>query len=88
MLHKAIENKKEYRKPWRGSKRFDSSCRNHGSCGYCQNNRTYFDKKARARVEGQENEWFGYWNIPDPYDASADHLEKLYEERGLDIWDM
>ena len=88
MLDKAIDNKKEYRKPYRGSKRFDHSCRNHGSCSYCEGNRTIFDKKARMRVEGQENEWFGYWNIPDPYDASMSHFEKLYEEKGLDPWDL
>lgn len=36
-----------YKKPYTKSKRFDSSCRNHGSCGYCYCTRTYFDKKKR-----------------------------------------
>ena len=31
----------------RGSKRWDSSCANHGSCPWCQGNRTFFDTKAR-----------------------------------------
>lgn len=88
MLGKAIDNKKEYRQPYRGSKQFDRSCRNHGSCSYCKEGRTHFDKKARLRVEGQENEWFGYWNYTDPYDASSDHYEKLYADKGLDIWDL
>ena len=35
------------RKAYTKSKRFDSSCRNHGGCGYCQANRTWFDKKHR-----------------------------------------
>ena len=35
--------KAEYTK----SKRFDRSCRNHGNCGYCEGNRTHFDKKPR-----------------------------------------
>lgn len=40
-LDKAIEHKKEYRKPFTNSKAFDYSCRNHGSCPYCQNNRKH-----------------------------------------------
>lgn len=88
MLGKAIDNKKEYRKPYRGSKRFDRSCRNHGSCPYCQEGRTHFDKKARSRTEGQIDEWFGYWNYVDPYDASASHEEELLEARGMSFWDM
>lgn len=31
----------------RGSKRWSSSCRNHGSCSWCERNRTFFDTKAR-----------------------------------------
>ena len=38
-LDKAIQYKKEKRKPYRGSKAIDCTCRNHGSCGYCKNNR-------------------------------------------------
>jgi len=30
-----------YKKAYTGSKRFDSSCRNHGSCPYCKANRTF-----------------------------------------------
>jgi hypothetical protein len=29
------------RKPYTGSKAFDSTCRNHGSCSYCYNNRMH-----------------------------------------------
>jgi hypothetical protein len=39
------------RKPYTKSKRFDRTCRNHGSCGYCRNNRTYFDRKWRAAAD-------------------------------------
>lgn len=39
-LNKAIENKKEYRKPYRGSKAIDCTCRNHGACVWCRENRT------------------------------------------------
>ena len=27
--------------PYTGSKRFDKTCRNHGSCSYCRDNRTF-----------------------------------------------
>lgn len=40
MLDKAIKHGKEHRKPYKGAKSFDRSCRNHGSCTYCLNNRT------------------------------------------------
>lgn len=42
-LDKAIEHKKEKRKPYRKSKAIDSTCKNHGSCPWCTRNRT-FDK--------------------------------------------
>ena len=45
-LDKAIEHGKERRKPWRGSKNFDKTCRNHGGCDWCKANRLYSTKKA------------------------------------------
>jgi hypothetical protein len=49
-LEKAIKHKKEHRKPYYGkdSRNFDWSCRNHGSCLYCCDNRKFFDKKRRV----------------------------------------
>lgn len=46
----ARTNRKSYTK----SKSFDRSCRNHGSCGYCQDNRTWFDTKQRASTSVKE----------------------------------
>ena len=40
-LDKAIKYGKEHRKPYRGSKAFDPYCRNHGPCGYCEQNRKH-----------------------------------------------
>ncbi len=40
-LEKAILSQKEYRRPYRGSKAFDSSCRNHGGCSWCLGNRIH-----------------------------------------------
>lgn len=44
-LHKSIASGKEKRKPHRGSKSFDYSCKNHGSCPVCESNRNYKNKK-------------------------------------------
>jgi wyosine [tRNA(Phe)-imidazoG37] synthetase (radical SAM superfamily) len=51
MLDKAIRYGKEKRKPYRKSKSFDRTCRNHGSCSYCERNRTYQSRKEEERVE-------------------------------------
>lgn len=40
-LTKAILYGKEHRKPYRNSKRFDKTCRNHSSCPYCRDNRLH-----------------------------------------------
>lgn len=35
-LEKAITSGKEKRKPYRGAKAVDHTCRNHGTCPWCQ----------------------------------------------------
>lgn len=50
-LDKSIERGKERRKPYRGSKRFDRTCRNHGSCEWCKQNRLYSSKKRKDAAE-------------------------------------
>lgn len=87
-LEKAIEHKKEKRKPYRGSKRIDHTCRNHGSCSFCEGNRLIADTKARMRLEGQEDEFFGYWNLPDPSDVDTDRVDERLEVIGIDPWDF
>ena len=87
-LEKAIKHGKEHRKPYRGSKAFDCSCRNHGSCSYCESNRTLFDKKARLRVAGQEDEWAGFWLQQDPSCVNEDVANEALEKIGIDPWDF
>ena len=87
-LEKAIQNKKEKRKPYRGSKAFDCSCRNHGSCSWCESNRLIADTKARMRLEGQEDEFFGYWNQPDPICVNMDIVDESLKKIGIDPWDF
>lgn len=40
-LDKSIAQGKECRKPYRGSKAIDPSCRNHGGCPWCEENRKF-----------------------------------------------
>jgi hypothetical protein len=40
-----------YKKNYTKSKKFDRSCRNHGSCSWCIENRTHFDKTVREKAE-------------------------------------
>lgn len=52
-LRKAIKYGKEHRKPYKGSKDFDKSCRNHGGCDYCKDNRLYSANKALEAAKEQ-----------------------------------
>ena len=48
-LEKAIKFGKEKRKPYRGGKAVSNSCRNHGNCEYCKQNRLYSFKKSKDK---------------------------------------
>jgi len=59
-LEKAIKYGKEHRKPYRGSKRFDKSCRNHGGglahqCPYCLGNKEHSTKVRIQKGTGGED---------------------------------
>jgi hypothetical protein len=77
-LEKAIYHGKEKRKPYYDSRRFDWSCKNHGSCAYCRCNRTIQSKrqKTNKNLDEQVNEYFGYWYMPDPSDV-IDEMNEL-----------
>lgn len=49
-LDKAILSGKEKRKPYRGSKAIDPTCRNHKGCPWCEKNRKrkYHRREAAA----------------------------------------
>lgn len=59
MLDKAIYHGKEKRKPYRGAKAFDTSCRNHGSCPYCEDARTHNGKVRKFDAEDAIKEYLG-----------------------------
>jgi hypothetical protein len=48
---KYSQRKKDWRKPYTKSKRFDKSCRCHGGCPYCEGNRTHKHKKQEKSAE-------------------------------------
>lgn len=89
-LDKAIRFGKEKRKKYRGSARFDYSCRHGGSCGYCKGNRLYSAKVAlsKADIDIQTDEWFGYHNIPDGQDTLTEIYERELSKIGMDVWDF
>lgn len=58
MLDKAIKSGKEHRKPYYDTRRFDRSCRNHGSCEYCQANRLFQITKEKEKANHKLNEYF------------------------------
>lgn len=39
---------KDWRKSYRKAKSISSSCRNHGSCPWCEENRLYKNKKRKV----------------------------------------
>ena len=56
-LDKAIIFKKEKRKPYRGSRRYFKSCRNHGGCPWCEGNRRFkFRDKHPVLIEDDDAE--------------------------------
>ena len=55
-IDKAIEHNKEHRKPYRGSKAFDRTCRNHGSCDWCKDNRLYRANRLEEKTK-QDSEY-------------------------------
>jgi len=44
------------KQPYRKSRRFDATCRCHGSCSYCRGNRLHQQTKAQVGVRVQLQE--------------------------------
>lgn len=79
------------RREYRGSRRFDKTCRNGGSCGWCEGDRLYGRRKveeaARVEVEewkmreGEEGDELGDWLDLWEYESEEDFWE------AMDDWD-
>lgn len=50
-MDKGIEHGKERRKPYYGCKAIDKSCRNHGSCPYCERGRLISATRRKQAAE-------------------------------------
>jgi hypothetical protein len=48
---KEYPNRKDRRKPYKGSKSFDSSCRPNGGCSWCYGNRTHSTTKRQQSAD-------------------------------------
>ena len=46
---KNYRNRNTIRHPYTKSKRFDATCRNHGSCPYCESNRKHKNNKRKEK---------------------------------------
>lgn len=55
-LDKAIHHGKEYRKPYYKSGKHDPTCRPHGGCSYCYNNRMHKHKRREPIKESYEQQ--------------------------------
>lgn len=57
-LSRGIKSGKEHRKEYRGAKAIDCSCRNHGTCEWCKNNRLYTSNREAEAAEQKYKEYF------------------------------
>ena len=56
-LDKSIQSGKSHRKPYRGAKAVDATCRNHGGCHWCLGNRTHKNDKRELAAEQELREY-------------------------------
>jgi hypothetical protein len=56
-LAKAIEHRKERRKPYYDSGRLDRTCRPHGGCPWCYRDRMYKQQRANEEMLQIMQEW-------------------------------
>lgn len=56
-LDKAIEHGKEKRRAHHGAKAVDRTCRNHGTCPYCERGRMHKARRETERMREAEREY-------------------------------
>lgn len=54
---KNYPNRKDQRKPYKGAKSVDRSCRCHGGCSYCKGNRLHSTERRRAKSDNDLKEY-------------------------------
>lgn len=78
-LNKGIEHKKEHREEYYGSKAIDPTCRNHGSCTWCFEDRIAKHKRREKGMDDRYKEWLH--NSPD--DTGDDRSYDDTDDEGL-----
>ena len=75
-LDKAIQHGKERRKPYRGAKAVDPTCRNHGSCPVCEENRKHkFRDKHPTEIEEKVNGYYDSVYIDCSPGTGREHMD-------------
>ena len=100
-LDKAIAHKKEFRKPYFGAKAVDKTCRNHGTCDWCKDNRLYNTNKQLEYIKYSYidfNEYYDMYtlkkygyksefeNYSDKFIDEYYKLSKIIDEKCQNIW--
>ena len=63
-LDKAIQHHKEHRRPYRGAKAVDPTCRNHGSDDWAKGNRLYGTRRREAAAESAIRDYLASSSLP------------------------
>ena len=56
VLKQKYGKRRDWREPYRKSRRFDTTCRCHGGCPYCENNRLHSLKVMEISAEEKIND--------------------------------
>lgn len=81
-MEKAIEHGKEKRKPYKGAKAIDHTCRNHGSCEWCRGARLFFDTKKRTVADDELNAYLAAkLDVIEQSDDNESHLGMAANEK-------
>lgn len=89
-ITKSWKNRKgDWLQEYRGSKAFNHSCRNHGSCDYCRDNRTYKDRRERERTAQALREWRENIGpeqiIIDPWESQREYNSEMLNRAKIEI---
>jgi hypothetical protein len=84
-FYKGYPNRKDWRKPYLDTRRFDTSCKNHQSCSYCNNRRQFSDKKRRSAADDDLREHFDH-ELDRDYNYNDDIWDN--EEYWIEYWTL
>jgi predicted nucleotidyltransferase len=83
--NKNYPNRKDHIKPYYGSKAFDRSCRNHGSCDWCHDNRTHSTKTRDPNLSSPVEEDYELYTESKRIDLILDKLDEIEQKENIII---